>query len=84
MHSRSSFRQSIGSQHVNRFHTLQNSAEANFYLTFSSFRHRYTGKMFFLVRPEVLRLYLNPLSADARYSHHNLRNLPQPIQMHLL
>ena len=30
-----------------------------------------------------MRLFLKPLSADAKYSRHIMGDLPQPIQMHL-
>ena len=35
------------------------------------------------VRIEILRLFINPLIADAKDSGHNTGNLPQPIHMHL-
>ena len=31
----------------------------------------------------MLRLFVNPLTADAKYSCHNKWNLQQPIKMHL-
>ena len=39
--------------------------------------------MSFLVKSEVVGLYLDPFSADARYYRFNAANLPKPIQMHL-
>ena len=37
--------------------------------------------MSLLVRYEILRLFVNPLTPDAKYSRHITLNLLQPIQM---
>ena len=39
--------------------------------------------MSFLVRFEIVGLYVNPLSTDASYCRFNALNLQQPIQIHL-
>ena len=39
--------------------------------------------MSLLVKSEILGLFVNPLTADAKYSIHKTRKLPQPNQMHL-
>ena len=39
--------------------------------------------MYLLVISEVLGLFVNPFTADGKYSRHNTANLPQPFQMHL-
>ena len=39
--------------------------------------------MSLLVRPVILRLFVNPLTADSNYSQHIAGRLLQPIQMHL-
>ena len=35
------------------------------------------------VRSEILGLFVNTLTADAKYSRYNTGNLPRPIEMHL-
>ena len=37
--------------------------------------------MFLLVKSEILELFVNPLTADAKYSCHITVNFLQPIQM---
>ena len=39
--------------------------------------------MLSLVLSEIQRLFLDPLTADAKYSRHNAGDLLQPIQTHL-
>ena len=39
--------------------------------------------MTLLARFEILGLFLNPLTSEAKYSRNNMGNLPQPIQVHL-
>ena len=39
--------------------------------------------MFLLVTSEMLGLFVNPLTAYAKYSWRYRLDLPQPIQMHL-
>ena len=39
--------------------------------------------MSLLIRSKILGLFVNPLTADAKYSRHITGNLLQPIQMNL-
>ena len=39
--------------------------------------------MSLLVRSKILALFIEPLIANAKYSHHVTKNLLQPIQMEL-
>ena len=39
--------------------------------------------MSLLVTSQMLELFLNTLTADDKYSLHNIENLQQPIQLHL-
>ena len=40
--------------------------------------------MSILVRSEILKLVVNPLTANARYSRHYTSNLPLPVQIFIL
>ena len=84
MHRRSFFRTPFGSQRVNGFQTLRNSARQHFYPTFSSFCQTQRETPSPLVRCEIVGLIVNPLTADVKHSRHNTRNLVQPCQMHFL
>ena len=43
----------------------------------------YVENFSLLARSEILKLVVNTLTADGKYSHHIRENLPQPIQMQL-
>ena len=42
-----------------------------------------TLKKFFLIRPEILGLFVNTLTANYEYSRRNIENLPLKIQTNL-
>ena len=84
MYTRSFFRTPFGSQRVNGSRTLWNSPRQHFYPISSSFCLTQSQKPFLLVRCKILGLFVNPLTADAKHSRHNTRNLLQPCQMHFL
>ena len=69
-------------QHVYESQTLLKSARQHFSSIVSSSGNRF-GKTSLLVRFEVLRLLVNTLTADDKYSCIYRENLPEPIQMHL-
>ena len=83
MHKKSCFRRPFGSQDVNGHQTLLESAQEQFYPTFSSFGDKLGQKNSLLVRSEILGLFVNTLTADHRYSGDNRENLSQPFQMRL-
>ena len=67
------FRTSFDAQRAKGSQTLQNSAKVK----------KWSLKLSILVRSEILELFVNRFSADARYSSHNLETFSQPIQIHL-
>ena len=83
MYSGFHFRTPFGSQRINGFQTMQKSEGEHFYATFSSFWHTWSWKTYLLVKSKILGLFVNPLTADAKYSRHVTGTLQQPIQMHL-
>ena len=83
MHSRSCFRKFFPSQPVDGSQSLHKYAKFNFYPAFSTFLHRYIWKAWLFVRSLVWGPYVKRLFPDARYSDNNLRNLLEPLQMHL-
>ena len=78
MHSRSCFKASFCSQHVNGYQGLLKPAREYFYRNFSTLRHRQSYKTALLLRFEILGLLLDRLTADPKYYRHNTRNLLQP------
>ena len=80
MYSRSSFTRSSGNQRVNRSQTLQKSERGPSYPLSPSFWHRSSLGKYLLLKYDILGLFINPLTGDAKYSRHNTRDLPQLIQ----
>ena len=83
MTKRSFFKTPLGGQRVNRSQTLVKSARHHFYPVFLLTCDKLSWKKFLLVRPEILGLFVNTLTADGKYSHNNRENFPQQIQMQL-
>ena len=78
MHNRAFFLKSFGSERVNESQKLLQSAEKNFYPTFSSFWAKLSQKKLFLIRAEILGLLDNTLTANYEYSGIKSENLPLP------
>ena len=76
MHSRSCFRTLSSRQHSNGSKTRQKYTTEHFYPTLTSFWHRWIWKTPFLVRFEILGLFVNVLTANAELACHNTRILP--------
>ena len=77
---RSSFRAPFGKERVNGFQTLPKSARFYYYPLFLWIRGKLSWKKSALVGSEILRLFLNTLTADDKYSCHNMHNLAQQFQ----
>ena len=78
--NRSWFRTTLGNESVNGFQTLLKSARHHYYPLFSSNRGKLSWKNSALVRSEILRLFVNILTTDDKYSRSNMQNLPQQFQ----
>ena len=80
MSERSFFRTPFANERVNRFQTLLKSAWHHYYILFSSVRGKLSWKKLPSVWYEILRLFVNALTADVKYSGTNMQNLPQQFQ----
>ena len=76
----SCFRTSFTSERVNGFQTLLKSARHHYYPLFSSIRGKLSCKNSPSVWYEILRLFVNALTADDKYSVSNMQDLTQHIQ----
>ena len=77
---RSFFRTPFANERVNGFETLLKSARHYYYHLFSSIRGKLSWKKSPSVWYEILRLFLNALTADDKYSGSNMQNFPQQFQ----
>ena len=77
---RSCFRTPLANERVNGFQTLLKSARHHYYPLFSSIRGKWSWKKSPSVWYEILRLFVNALTADDKYSGSNMQNLPQHFQ----
>ena len=77
---RSCFRTPLANERVNGFQTLLKSARHHYYLLFSSIRGKLSWKKSLSVWYEILRLFVNALTADDQYSGSNMQNFPQQFQ----
>ena len=77
---RSCFRTPLANERVNGFQTLLKSARNHYYPLFSSIRSKSSYKKSPSVWYEILRLFVNALSTDDKYSGSNMQNLPQQFQ----
>ena len=77
---RSCFRTPLANERVNGFQTLLKSAPHHHYPLFSSVRGKLSCKKSPSVWYEILRLFVNALAADGKYSGSNMQNLPQQFQ----
>ena len=70
----------MANERVNGFQTLLKSARHHYYPLFSSIRRKLSWKNSPSVWYEILRLFVNALTADDQYSGSNMQNLPQQVQ----
>ena len=80
---RSCFRAPFGNKRVNGFQTLPKQARHYFYPLFLSIRGKVSWKKSALVLYEILRLFVNTLTADDKYSSKNIQNLRQQFRTQL-
>ena len=76
----SCFRTPFANERVNWFKTLLKSERHRYYPLFSSIRGKLSWKKTLSVWYEILRLFVNALTADDKYSDSNMQNLPQQFQ----
>ena len=76
----SCFRTPFGNEGVNGFQTLLKSQRHHSYLLFSSFGGNVKWKRSRSVWYEILRLFVNALTADDKYSASYMQNLRQQFQ----
>ena len=77
---RSCFRTPFANERVDGFQTLLKSARRSYYPLFSSIRGKLSWKKSPSVWYEILRLFVNALTADDKYSGSNMQNLPQEFE----
>ena len=77
---RSFFRTPLVYEGVNRFQTLLKSARHHYYPLFSSIRGKLSCKKLPSVWYEILRLFVNAITADDKYSGSNMQNVQQQFQ----
>ena len=80
MSKRSCFRTLFANQRVNGFQTLLKSARHQYYPLLSPIRGKLSYKKSPSVWCEILRLFVNALTADDKYSGSNMQNFPQQFQ----
>ena len=76
----SCFRRPFANERVNGFQTLLKSARHHYYPLFSSIRGKLIWKKSPSVWYEILRQFVNPLTADDKYYGSNMQNFPQQFQ----
>ena len=77
MSERSCFRTPFANERVNGFQTLPKSARHHYYPLFSSIRSKLSWKKSPSVWYEILRLFVNALTADDKYSGSNMQKFLQ-------
>ena len=77
---RSCFRTPFANERVNGFQTLLKSARHHYYSLLSSIRGKLSYKKSPSVWCEILRLFVNALTADEKYCGSNMQNLRQQFQ----
>ena len=76
----SSFGTPFANERVNGSQTLLKSARHHYYPLLSSIRGKLSYKRSPAVWCEILRLFVNALTADDKYSGSNMQNFPQQVQ----
>ena len=77
---RSGFRTPFAKEGVNGFETLLKSERHHYYPLLSLIRVKLSCKKLPSVWCEILRLFVNALTADDQSSGRNMQNLPQQFQ----
>ena len=80
MSKRSCFRTPFANERVNEFQTLLESALHHYYPLLSSIRGKLSYKKSPSVWCEILRVFVNALTAAEEYSGSNMQNFPQHFQ----
>ena len=80
---KSRFRTPFDSQHVKAFQIIAKSPWERFYHVFPSFSEKLIWKMSRQLLREILRVFVNRLTADDNYPDQDCENLQLPIQMQL-
>ena len=80
MSKRYCFGKPFANEYVNGFQTLLKSARHHHYPLFSSLPGKLVWKKSPSVWYKILRLFVNVLTADDKYSGSNMQNLPQQFQ----
>ena len=83
MSKRSRFRTSFGSQRFNGSQSVLKSVQHHFYIIFQLIWNKLSCKKLFLIRFEILGLFLNTMTTDDNISRRNRDNFVQQIQMQL-
>ena len=81
MSEKSSFRGPFNKQHGKRAQTLLQSWPRHLYHIYWSLWKKFNWKKSILVLCKILRLFVNTLTADDKYSLHNRDNLTELIQI---
>ena len=76
MSKRPYFRTRFGKQRVSGFERLLKSARHHYYQMFPWIWDKLSSEKSFLVRSEILGLFLNTLTAEYKYSRWNMQNFP--------
>ena len=79
----SCFRRPCSNQRVNGFETLLKSARHHYYPIFPCILDILSLKISALVWYDILRLFVNTLTADNMYSRYNVQNFAQQVQTQL-
>ena len=79
----SCFRRPCGNQSANGFQTLLKLGRHHYYPIFPCIWDILSWKKSALVWSEILRLFVNTLTADNKYSRCNVHNFAQEVQMPL-
>ena len=77
---RSCFRRPFGNQRVKDFQILLKSARHYYYLIFPRIWDIFSWKKSFLVWFVILKLFVNTLTADNKYSHCNMQKFALQVQ----
>ena len=80
MSKRSCLRTPFANGRVNGFQTLLKSARRHYYNFFSSIRGKLSWKKSPSILYEILRLFVNALTTDDKYSGSNMQNLRRQFQ----
>ena len=80
MSKSSCFRTPFANKRLNGIQTLLKPERHHYYPLFSSIRGKLSWKKYQSVLYKTLRLFVNALTADDKYSGSNMQNLPQQFQ----